>query len=148
MSCCLQRQNCNGRSEWSSITSPRVPVLNLFGLQVPSPTYPSPYLVPIYVGPYPAPQSLRAFFIPAQRASPVYRRLASSSSSIPSSFLSLPSLSLGGVGQRQLPRGDLPPLRDARRGGAGLLPLTQTLSLPSLSLSLEGAPRGRWDYCP
>lgn len=34
MTCCLQRQNCNGRKEWSSITNPAVPLLNIFGLQV------------------------------------------------------------------------------------------------------------------
>ncbi len=34
MNCCLQRQNCNGRKEWMSITKPTVPVLNIFGLQV------------------------------------------------------------------------------------------------------------------
>ena len=30
----LQRQNCNGRKEWSSIKDTRVPLLNIFGLQV------------------------------------------------------------------------------------------------------------------
>jgi hypothetical protein len=34
-SCCLPRQNCKSRASWVPLRDPSVPLVNLFGLQVP-----------------------------------------------------------------------------------------------------------------